>query len=96
VHILAGEPQARVRWVRRSEADEPWYQAGWLEFAPSIIRMPCDGLHTFLIERGAVTITDEGGALLCLGPGDAVSPARDAVTVWTIDEPLRCFFTQSK
>ncbi|HVC82740.1 MAG TPA: DUF3445 domain-containing protein [Chloroflexota bacterium] len=95
-NILAGDPRARVRWVRRNGADEPCYQAGWLDMAPSVVRILCDGLHTFLIERGAVTIEGEDGALVRLGPGEAISPPRDSVSTWTIGDPLRCFFTFSK
>jgi len=95
-NILAGDPNARVRWLRRNETDEPFYQAGWLAMAPCVVRMLCDGLQTFLIEQGSVTIEGEDGVRVRLGPGEAVSPARDTVSIWRISEPLRCFFTSSK
>ena len=95
-NILAGDPHAHVRWLRRNGADQPFYQAGWLDMAPCVVRMLCDGLQTFLIEQGSLTIEGEDGARVRLGPGEAVSPARDTVSTWTISEPLRCFFTSSK
>ncbi|HVA89138.1 MAG TPA: heme-dependent oxidative N-demethylase subunit alpha family protein [Chloroflexota bacterium] len=95
-NVLEGDPRARVRWVRRSGYSEPWHQAGWLELEPSVTRMLCDGLQTFLIEEGELTISGEDGVPRRLGAGEAFVPERDSVNLWAVSAPLRCFFSYSK
>ncbi len=95
-HVLAGEPRARVQWIRRSGLNEPWYQVGRLRIEPSTVRMICDGFQAFLIEQGEVLVTVDQGEPQRFQTGEVISPPRDSVALWQVIRPLRCFFTYGK
>ena len=95
IHVLDGEPRARVQWVRRSEPGEPFYQAGLLELEPSRVRWLYSGNESCQVQAGRATIAMEDGTTVEVGPGDMLAFPANTVAIWTITEPLRRFFVAS-
>jgi len=94
--IQEGTPDAQVMYVRRSaEGEEPYY-AGFWSVQPSRFRWLFERTETAIVLEGAVTITQEGGPTLRIGPGDLVSFPRGTVTIWEVHAPLRKSFVVTR
>jgi uncharacterized cupin superfamily protein len=89
---LAGNPNARIRWLRRNGAKESLYLAGIVEVQPSRLRRVGLGNETCQVIAGHVTVTGEDGNTIAASPGDLLSFAPDTVWTWEITELLRYSF----
>jgi uncharacterized cupin superfamily protein len=93
--VLAGEPNARVSWLRTGSAGEGILYAGMFVLEPSVIRYTFAGDESFHVLQGDLDIAVDGGDVVTLRPGDLVSFPKGARSTWTVRSTLRKFFVIS-
>jgi uncharacterized cupin superfamily protein len=93
--VLAGEPNARVSWLRTGSAGEGMLYTGMFVLEPSVIRYTFAGDESFQVLDGDLDIAIDGGDVVTLGPGDLVSFPKGARSTWTVRATLRKFFVIS-
>ena len=93
--VIAGDPAARVAWLRTESAGDGVLYAGVFTAEPSTFRYRFAGDESFHVLDGELEIAIDGGETIDLKPGDIASFPKDSVSTWTIRTPLRKFFVIS-
>jgi uncharacterized cupin superfamily protein len=94
--IISGEPNAKVHWLRTSGPEERGYYSGVWTVDICKFNYVFEMDETAHILEGRVTVSEENGPTLELGPGDVASFPKGAVTVWDIKEPLKKVFVDTE
>jgi uncharacterized cupin superfamily protein len=89
--IVEGTPAAKVHWLRMESA----YYAGLWTVERCTFDYRFEMNETAHILAGRVTVAQEGGPTLELGPGDVASFPKGATTRWTVKEKLKKFFVDT-
>lgn len=93
--VLAGEPAARVGWLRTESAGDGMLLAGMFSVEPSTFRYVFGGDETFYVLEGSCTIVPDGGDPVELHSNDVASFRKGTTSTWTVTSPLRKFFVIS-
>jgi dimethylamine monooxygenase subunit A len=87
--VIAGDPRATIRVLRRNEQNAPLYLAGIVTVQPSTIRRVNLANETCSVLTGRARLTRDDGETVLIGPGTMISLSPDTVWTWEIVEPLR-------
>jgi len=93
--VLAGDPAARVAWLRTTSGGEGMLYTGLFTVEPSTFRYTFAGDESFHVLDGDLDIAVDGGDTVTLHPGDIVSFPKGATSTWTVRSALRKFFVIS-
>jgi uncharacterized cupin superfamily protein len=93
--VLAGDPAARVAWLRTHSGGQGVLYTGMFTAQPSTFRYSFSGDESLHVLDGDLDIAVDGGPTVTLGPGDIASFPKGAVSTWTIRAPFRKFFVIS-
>lgn len=93
--VLAGQPNARVAWLRTGSNGDGVLYTGVFVLEPSVVRYTFAGDESFHVLEGDLDIAVDGGEVLTLGPGDLASFPKGARSTWTVRTTLRKFFVIS-
>jgi len=93
--VLAGDPAARVAWLRTGSGGDGLLFTGMFTAEPSTFRYTFGGDESFHVLDGDLDIAVDGGERVTLRPGDIVSFPKGAHSTWTVRTPLRKFFVIS-
>ena len=93
--VLAGEPGARVAWLRTTPEGAGVLLTGLFTVQPSRFRYSFGGDESFHVLEGSVAIDIDGGPSVVVRAGDIASFPKGARSTWTVTEPLKKFFVIS-
>ena len=89
-HILEGKPEARGAFLWRS--DDRCGGAGIYEVTPGSFNTTYIWDETLYVVEGRVTITDQNGDAVSLGPGDMAFIPYGTRSRWDVAETVRKVF----
>ena len=93
--VLAGNPAARVAWLRTESGGAGVLFTGMFTVEPSTFRYTFSGDESFHVLDGDLDIAVDDGDSVTLRPGDIASFPKGARSTWTVRAPLRKFFVIS-
>jgi uncharacterized cupin superfamily protein len=93
--VLAGEPNARVGWLRTDSGGDGILLAGMFTVEPSTFRYVFAADETFHVLDGRCTIAPDGGEAVTVETGDLASFRKGTASTWTVERPFRKFFVIS-
>ena len=93
--VLAGDPAARVAWLRTESGGAGALFTGMFTVEPSTFRYTFSGDESLHVLDGDLDIAVDGGEAVTLRPGDIASFPKGAHSTWTVRVPLRKFFVIS-
>jgi uncharacterized cupin superfamily protein len=93
--VLAGDPLAKVAWLRTTSGGEGLLYTGMFTVEPSTFRYSFVGDESFHVLDGELEIAVDGGETVALRPGDIASFPKGAISTWTVRTAVRKFFVIS-
>jgi uncharacterized cupin superfamily protein len=93
--IVAGEPNAKVHWLRATGEAATAYYAGLWTVEPCTFDYVFAMNEAAHIVEGHVVVTQKDGPALHLRAGDVASFPKGAVTRWEVRERLKKFFVDT-
>ena len=95
-HVVAGDPRARIHWIRTEGSGVGMLQAGLFTAQPSVCRWVFEGDETVYVIEGEVRIDFvESGESIELHAGDIGSFPKGVDAIWTFKKPYKELFVLS-
>lgn len=92
-HVVSGDPQAKVHWIRRERSGLGMLQTGLFIAQPSVCRWVFEGDETIYVIEGEVRIDFvESGESVELVAGDIGTFRKGVDAIWTFKKPFKEFF----